>query len=85
MLPRSTMPEAFVPPGRVTRIAFIGAERYRRVEAARETGAQPAAILRRHILPAIVPVATTQCVLTAQTAIVVEATSPSSVWAIRAR
>lgn len=43
------------------------------VEAARATGARPTAILRRHILPATVPVATAKFVLTAQSAIVIEA------------
>ena len=43
------------------------------VEAARATGAHPAAILLRHILPATVPVATAKFVLTAQSAITIEA------------
>lgn len=43
------------------------------VEAARATGARPTAILWRHILPATVPVATAKFVLTAQSAIAIEA------------
>ena len=43
------------------------------VEAARATGARPARVLLRHLLPATVPVATAKFVLTAQSAIAIEA------------
>jgi len=43
------------------------------VEAARATGLRPTMILWRHVLPATVPIATAKFVLTAQAAIVVEA------------